>query len=198
MSVADVLIPTDAKNQSMLSWFTGVLASVPSFGLWSTRHKDAKTTKVCFDYMEKLRRASPLDHKIGFVGTCWGGQYALRAARAQNKIDVGGSQVPIVDAVVALHPSNLVLPKDVVEMIVPTSIGWGLKDTMTKIELKGKIENIQKKEKEEGKKIVEAIHQVYNPGRHGFAVRGNPDDPEERKILEDSLQQVLDFFKKQL
>jgi hypothetical protein len=66
---------------------------------------------------------------------------------------------------------------------------------MTKIELKAKVEEIQKKEKEEGKNIVEAVHQVYYPGRHGFSVRGNPDDEEERKILEDSLKQVLDFMK---
>lgn len=193
LQVADVLIPTDAKNQSIFSWFTGVLSSIPAFGLWSTRHMDAKTTKTCFDFMNALRRDTK--HKIGFVGTCWGGQYVLRAARAQNKIEVNGKLVPVIDAVVALHPSNLSLPKDVEEIIVPTSIGWGEKDTMTKIELKGKVEEIQKKEKEEGKKIVEAAHQVYYPGRHGFSVRGNPDDAEERKILEDSLKQVLDFMK---
>lgn len=198
LAIADVLIPTDAKNQSNLSFYTGLLANVPTFIAWATRHKDPKTTKACFDFMGKLRRATPLNHKIGMVGTCWGGQYALRAARAQNKIEVGGAQVPVVDAVVALHPSNLVLPRDVEEMIVPTSIGWGLKDTAVSFAQKGKIEEIQKKEKEEGKKIVEAVHQVYTPGRHGFAVRGNPDDPEERKILEDSLAQVVDFFKKQL
>jgi hypothetical protein len=35
---------------------------------------------------------------------------------------------------------------------------------------------------------------VYQPGRHGFAVRGNPDDPEERKCLEDAEAQVLAWF----
>ena len=148
--------------------------------------------------MEKLRKATPLNHKIGMVGTCWGGQYTLRAARQQNKIDVGGQQVPVIDAAVALHPSNLILPADVEEIIIPTSIGWGLKDTMTKIEWKAKIEKAQQQEKKDGKKILEAVHQVYEPGRHGFAIRGNPDDPEERKILEDSLAQVLDFFKTHL
>jgi dienelactone hydrolase len=99
---------------------------------------------------------------------------------------------------VALHPSNLVLPKDVEEICIPTSIGWGLQDTMTKIELKGQIEDIQRKEKDKGKNTIEAVHHVYSPGRHGFSIRGNPDDPEEKKILEDSLTQVLDFFKRHL
>lgn len=198
LSVADVLIPVDAKGQSNLSYFTGVLASMPSFLMWAPRHMDGKTSKTCFDFLEKLRRATPLDHKIGMVGMCWGGQYALRAARGQNKIEVGGEQVPVVDAVVALHPSNLSLPTDVDTLVVPTSIGWGLKDSLVKIETKDKIIEIQKKETAEGKKLGEIEHKVYEPGRHGFSVRGNPDDPEERKCLEDTLKQGLNWFKKHL
>jgi len=195
VSVADTLIPVDAKNQSNFSWYTGVLASLPSFLVWSVKHTEGRTNKTCFDFLEKLRHATPLNHKIGMVGMCWGGKYAIRAAREQNRIELGGTQVPVVDAVVALHPSNLALPADAEGIIIPTSIGWGLTDTFTKIELKGKIEDLQKQEKEDGKKIAEAEHKVYEPGRHGFSVRGNPDDPEEKKILEDSVTHVLDFFK---
>ena len=41
-------------------------------------------------------------------------------------------------------------------------------------------------------------HVTYVPGRHGFSIRGNPDDAVERKILEDTVTQVLDWFKKWL
>lgn len=198
LRVADVLIPTDAKGQSTFSYFTGVLASVPSFLMWMPRHGFAKTDKVCMDFLTKLRHATPLNQKIGMVGMCWGGRYALRAAGEDRKIEVGGRQVPLIDAVVALHPSNLALPADTEAIIVPTTIGWGLKDTMTDIKLKGTVEEAQKKEKAESKKIFEVEHRVYEPGRHGFSVRGNPDDPEEKKILEDTLTHVLDWFKKYL
>jgi hypothetical protein len=42
--------------------------------------------------------------------------------------------------------------------------------------------------------VPEMVHKVYKPGRHGFAVRGNPDDPLERACLEDSVTQVLTWM----
>ena len=128
-------------------------------------------------------------------------------------------RIPLVDAVVALHPSNLDMPHDVNDPVVPTSIGWGQEDTNTSIseslplnllngdyssltaislELKYVTEWVHKKNQKDmkGGTFPEVVHQIYNPGRHGFAVRGNPDDPAERKCLEDSVSQVLDWFGK--
>jgi len=109
-------------------------------------------------------------------------------------IKVGGEKLPLVDAVVALHPSNLSLPEDVEKVVIPLTIGWGQEDSNTKIETKGKVEGIYKKEKDGGRILPEIEHKVYTPGRHGFAVRGNPDDPQERKCLEDSVTHVLNWF----
>ena len=91
---------------------------------------------------------------------------------------------------VGLHPSNLVLPEDVGGLAVPVSFGWGEEDSLVNIEQKGKIEEIYKK----ATAAPEMEHKVYKPGRHGFAVRGNPDDPLERACLEDSEKQVLGWF----
>lgn len=60
------------------------------------------------------------------------------------------------------------------------------------------METIHAKEKESGRKVPETEHKVYKPGRHGFSVRGNPDDPQERACLEDSVTHVLDWFKRWL
>jgi dienelactone hydrolase len=193
LKFADVAIPVDASKQSSLSKYTGLLASMPSFVMWMTRHKDTPTNKICMDFLASLRKAS-VNTKIGMVGFCWGGRYALRAARESNMIDVAGKKVPLVDAVVALHPSNVSLPEDVEKPVVPVTIGWGQEDSNTKIEMKAKVESIYMQEKEAGRKLPEIVHQVYTPGRHGFAVRGNPDDPQERKCLEDSVTQVLNWF----
>ena len=198
LSVADIMIPVDPTKQSTLAKYTGLLASAPSFVMWLTRHKFAPTNKVCMDFLEALRRATPRTQKIGMVGFCWGGRYAIRAGLESSMIEIDGEKVPLVDAVVALHPSNLVLPDDVENPVVPISIGWGLEDSNTKIETKGKVEEIHAKEKAAGKALPEMHHQIYKPGRHGFAVRGNPDDPQERACLEDSVTQVLDWFKRWL
>jgi len=109
-------------------------------------------------------------------------------------IEVDGNKVPLVDAVVALHPSNLSFPGDVDDIVVPITYGWGLEDSSVKIEQKAKVEEIHAKAKAAGATLPETVHKVYEPGRHGFSVRGNPDDPKERACLEDSVTQVLDWF----
>lgn len=198
LKVADILIPVDAAKQSTLAKYTGMLTSAPSFLMWLTRHKEAPTNKVCMDFLRALRRATPQNQKIGMVGFCWGGRYAIRAGLESNMIEMDGRKVPLVDAAVAFHPSNLALPGDVETPVVPISIGWGLKDEGVKFEQKGQVEDIHAKAKEAGKKMPEMEHKVYEPGRHGFAVRGNPDDPQEKKCLEDSMKQGLEWLQRWL
>lgn len=194
LALADALIPVDEKNQSTFSKYTGLLANMPSFLLWMTRHKHDRTEKTCIDFLQKLRLETPKTRKIGMVGFCWGGRYAIRAGRKSHALEVEGAEVPLIDAVVALHPSNLVLPDDVEEPTVPTSYGWGVEDSMVSFEQKAKIEEIHAREAKAGESVPEMEHKVYTPGRHGFGVRGNPDDPEERACLEGVEAQVLAWF----
>ncbi|KAB8349884.1 hypothetical protein FH972_023897 [Carpinus fangiana] len=194
LSFADVAIPVDATKQSTFAKYTGLLASAPTFIMWLFRHKQGPTDKICFDFLEALKRATPKTQKIGIAGFCWGGRYAIRAALDCNQIELDGETVPLVDAVAALHPSNLSLPDDIENVTVPVTIGWGLEDEGVSIKQKSQVEEIHARAKEAGKQLPEVVHKVYTPGRHGFAVRGNPDDPLERACLEDSITQVLDWF----
>ncbi|KAL6710217.1 hypothetical protein ACN47E_009163 [Coniothyrium glycines] len=198
LKAADALLPVDAAQQSTLAKYTGILASMPAFLMWMLRHRAADEDRLCVDFLSRLRRATPEGRKIGMVGFCWGGKYALRAARECNVLDVHGEEKPLVDAVVALHPSNLVIPEDVEKPVVPLSIGWGVEDQGVSFAQKGQVEEVHDKARKAGVKVPETEHQVYRPGRHGFAVRGNPDDAQERKALEDSEAQVLNWFKKWL
>ncbi|KAK0702371.1 Alpha/Beta hydrolase protein [Lasiosphaeris hirsuta] len=194
LKLADIVIPVDASKQSTLSKYTGILANAPTFFRWLSRHKVEPTNKVCLDFLQGLRRATPPSQKIGIVGFCWGGKYAIRAGLKSNMIEMDGAKVPLVDAVVVLHPSRLAIPGDVQGLIVPVSYGWGQEDSGVKIEQKSQVEQVERKAKEEGETVPEMEHKIYKPGRHGFAVRGNPDDPQERKCLEESVTQVLDWL----
>ncbi|KAH8195681.1 hypothetical protein TruAng_010164 [Truncatella angustata] len=194
LKVADVLIPVDATKQSTFSKYTGILASMPSFVFWMSRHKQGPTNKVCMDFLGSLRRATPRSQKIGMVGYCWGGRYAIRAGLKSSMIQLNDESVSLVDAVVALHPSNLSIPEDVTDLVVPTSYGWGVEDVAVSIKLKGKVEEVHSKASEAGNSVPEMEHKTYTPGRHGFGVRGNPDDPLERACLEGTEAQVLNWF----
>ncbi|KAF2760776.1 alpha/beta-hydrolase [Pseudovirgaria hyperparasitica] len=199
LDIADVLLPVDAGAQCALRKYTGMLAKGPSFVMWMTRHGEKKTNEVCMAWLRKLRAATPASTKIGMVGFCWGGKYAIRAGLAANRVAVDGrGEVPLVDAVVALHPSHLAVPGDVEGLVVPVSYGWGLKDEGVSIATKGKVEDVHAGLRAKGSKVPEMEHRVYEPGRHGFAVRGNPDDPQERKALEDSEKQALEWMDKHL
>ncbi|KAJ8062716.1 hypothetical protein OCU04_007981 [Sclerotinia nivalis] len=198
LKVADLLIPVDATKQGTLGKYTGILASMPSFLMWMGRHKEARCTTVCNGFLEKLRVETKGERKIGMVGFCWGGRYAIRAGLEENMVSIEGEKKPLVDAVVALHPSNLVFPRDVEGLVVPVSYGWGESDVAVNIKSKCIIEEIHRKEGEKGIKVPEMEHRVYKPGRHGFAVRGNPDDPQERACLEDSMKQGLQWLGKWL
>jgi dienelactone hydrolase len=194
LNVADVLIPVDASKQSSFKKYTGLLANAPSFIMWMSRHKQGPTDEICMEFLGKLRRATPATQKIGIVGFCWGGRYALRAGLESNMIEIEGKRTPLVDAIAALHPSNLVLPGDVETIVVPATIGWGVEDEAVSFKTKAQVEELHANAEKGGKKLPEIEHKVYKPGRHGFAVRGNPDDPQEKACLVDSEAQVLDWF----
>ena len=198
LKFADLAIPVDKSKQSSFAFFTGLLASAPSLVTWMMRHKFEPTNKTCMDFLAALRRGTPPSQKIGISGFCWGGRYAIRAAQNSSNILINEKSTTLVDAAVALHPSNLAFPTDVENIGVPVSFGWGEEDSNTKIEQKTKVEEIHQRNKATSEQFPVTEHKVYKPGRHGFAVRGNPDDPLERACLVDSEKQALDWFNRWL
>jgi dienelactone hydrolase len=198
LKVADVMIPVDATKQSTFAKYTGLLSSGPTFMMWRGRHKHASTEQICVQFLQKLRRDTGSGQKIGMVGFCWGGRYAIRAGLAINSIEMGGERVSLVDAVVALHPSNMVIPADVEGLAVPTSFGWGVEDSVTSIYHKVMVEKTHAIVAAAGRDVPVMEHKTYKPGRHGFGVRGNPNDPAERACLEGTEKQVLTWFQRWL
>jgi dienelactone hydrolase len=193
LSMAEHLIPVDATKQSVFRKYTGLLASIPSFFNWQNRHRQGPTDAICMEFLRALRRERK-GMKIGMVGFCWVGEYAIGAGLEENMIDIDGARVPLVDALVALHPSHLAIPDDDKTLVVPVSLGWRAEDSLVDFKQMNMVKGVHADNKASGREVPGIAHHEYKPGRHGFAVRGNPDDPQERKYLEDSVTQVLTWF----
>lgn len=75
-------------------------AVVPTtLGPWLVKHREAVSRPLIDGFVNSVRNIPGTD-KIGAIGFCWGGRYAILQAHGQSK-DGSGSSIGGVDAVVA-------------------------------------------------------------------------------------------------
>ena len=126
-----------------------------------------------------LRSEHP-DAKIGYVGFCWGGRFAI-------------TQNALFDATVACHPSLVSFPGHLDAISKPFSLAVAAGDP-----------DYDKKRAEETRKILERKGlqdvevRVYEGVHHGWTSRANLDDEVQAKAKEDAVRQVVGWFEKYL
>lgn len=98
---------------------------------------------------------------------------------------------PLMDVGYTASPSMLKLPEDAEPVVLPYSVAIGTDD----MALKGKEFEVYKKALE-GKGNVEFVE--YPGAKHGFAVRGNPGNKDEKRMGEEAEEQALRFFSRTL
>ncbi|KAI0754699.1 alpha/beta-hydrolase [Daedaleopsis nitida] len=126
-----------------------------------------------------LRAAHP-DAKIGFVGFCWGGRFAI-------------SQNHLFDATVACHPSLVKFPAELEGIKSPFSLAAAETDPMYN---RARAEETEKILKEKGLKDVEV--KVYVGVNHGWTIRVNMAIEEQKKGRDEAVKQVVNWFDKYL
>ncbi|KAI0647818.1 alpha/beta-hydrolase [Trametes meyenii] len=127
-----------------------------------------------------LRTAHGPGAKLGFVGFCWGGRFAI-------------SQNARFDASVAAHPSLVRFPAELDGVERPFSLAVAAGDpdfNRAKAEETGRIL------KGRGLKDVEVV--VYEGVQHGWTTRANLADEKQKKARDDAVKQVVGWFDKYL
>ncbi|KAI9842903.1 MAG: hypothetical protein M1837_006735 [Sclerophora amabilis] len=125
---------------------------------------------------------------MGAAGFCWGGKHTALLCRDTEKGTGGRS---LIDVVFMAHPSQLKVPTDIELVKKPLSIAIGDKDFVMNSKTVEQTRTVLGKKTEVEHEVV-----VYEGATHGFAVRGNPGDEQEKKRGEEAADQAINWFSK--
>ncbi|GBE83069.1 Protein AIM2 [Sparassis crispa] len=143
------------------------------------RHSHSDQSSKINKVVNHLRQTYS-EAKIGFIGFCWGGRYAITMNAS-------------FDASVAAHPSLVKFPADLEGISKPISFALSETD-----------HNYNKERGDETKSILEKKGftdfevVVYEGVNHGWTVRGNMSDPHKKDARDRAKEQALAWFEKYL
>jgi len=158
---------------------------------WLLKHREG-VSKPLIDGFINAVRMIPGTEKIGAIGFCWGGRYAILAAHGQSK-DASGSSVGGVDAAYACHPSLVSIPADFEPVTKPLSLAVGTKDSLLDVKSIGQIQDVMAK-----KTDVPHELRIYEDQVHGFALRSDWSSEKDKKAMDDACEQGLRWFERYL
>jgi len=153
-----------------------------TFGPWMVKHREAVAKPIIDGFIDSVRKI-PGTGKVGAIGFCWGGRYAILAAHGGP----GG-----VDATVAYHPAMLSIPADVEHVSKPLSVAFGTNDSLVDEKARNELsENFK------GRDFPHEI-QLYEDQIHGFALRSDWSHEKEKKAMDDAEKQGVEWLNKYL
>ena len=165
-------------------------AIVPAtLGPWLITHREAVTKPIIDGFINTVRM-TPGTEKVGAIGFCWGGRYAILEAQGPAEGE-GGAKIGGVDAAVACHPSLLAIPGDLEPVVKPLSVALGSKDSLVDEKSRGQIQDVLAKKTDLPHEI-----RIYEDQIHGFALRSDWSNEEEKKAMDEATTQGLEWFKK--
>lgn len=153
------------------------------------RNNPKKRYPAIRQFMDDLRCAEAADLKVGVAGFCWGAYGVTHLAHG----DLAKNGKTLIDAAFTAHPSEVEVPRDFGGVRLPYSMVIG--DIDFALPLK-KVEEAAKLL--EGKKNVDTEVVIIPNARHGFAVRGDPNNKIEKEMADQAEDQLVKWFTKYL
>ncbi|KAG9775779.1 dienelactone hydrolase family protein-like protein, partial [Aureobasidium melanogenum] len=189
--------PLKVKEQEgLLAKAKETVDVMATLGPWLMRHRESVSEPLISGFIDAVRGIEGTG-KIGAIGFCWGGRYAILQGHARKIDDRGAAgQGPKpsggVDAVYACHPSLLSIPSDLEPVAKPVSLAVGEKDSM--LDLKS-VDQIKEALEKTG---VPFEVKIYKGQVHGFALRSDWSSDEDKKAMDDAEKQGIEWFNKYL
>jgi len=157
-----------------------------TLGPWLLKHREAVSEPIISGFVNTVRQI-PGTQKIGAIGFCWGGRYAILQAHGKKEGSVGG-----VDAAYACHPSLIAIPGDFEPVTMPLSLALGDRDSLLDAKSVEQIKEVM------DKKSSPSEVRIYEDQVHGFTLRGDWSSEKDKKAMDDSEEQGISFFKRYL
>ncbi|KAI4260487.1 MAG: hypothetical protein L6R42_004033 [Xanthoria sp. 1 TBL-2021] len=196
--MTDMGTMTSGEN-SMLKKIPSALRVAYNMAPFLYLTRPSVTTPRVQSFFASLRSSSSSvsSFPVFAAGFCWGGLYAITLTHSTSITTEGK---PLVDAAFTAHPSNLSLPGDIEKVERPLSVCQGTQDFV--LDMKGvkQIEQVLEKKNQvgAGDGTANGRHeiQIVEGAKHGFAVRGNPDDELEMGQAQRAEDQAVAWFKR--
>ncbi len=147
---------------------------------WLVKHREAVSRPLIENFINTVRQI-PGTGKVGAIGFCWGGRYAILAANG------------VVDAAYACHPSLIAVPGDFEQVSKPLSLAVGDKDSLLDNGTVGQIQDLLAKKTELPHEL-----RIYEDQVHGFALRSDWSSEKDKKAMDDAEKQGVEWFNKYL
>lgn len=158
--------------------------NVPGFNTteFLGKHTPAVTDPIIASTIAYMRSQLGIAH-IASAGYCFGGRYSVRTVDAAKDEGAGGP----VDVAFAAHPS-LLEPAEIAAIDAPLSLAAASGDTLFNDDARAAAEKVLKG--------TPQPYQVtlYSGTQHGFGVRVNLDDPQQKYAKEEAFLQAVRWF----
>ncbi|KAK2628233.1 hypothetical protein QTJ16_002879 [Diplocarpon rosae] len=173
--------PMKVREQQTMLDKTKITANVgTTLPPWLIKHREAVSRPLIENFISSVRQI-PGTIKVGALGFCWGGRYAILAAHGA------------VDAAYACHPSLVAVPGDFDPVTKPLSLAVGDKDSLLDIGTIGQIQDVMAKKTELPHEL-----RIYEGQIHGFSLRSDWSNDGEKKAMDQAEKQGTEWFNKYL
>jgi dienelactone hydrolase len=183
-----------------------------TLGPWLIKHREVVSEPLISDFINTVRQI-PGTNKVGAIGFCWGGRYAILQAHGKKEGSVGG-----VDAAYACHPSLVAIPADFEPVTMPLSLALGDEDSLLDQKSVGQIQDVLAKKTDvpheirvrvsnfleltrrcwETMMLTWHLAQIYENQVHGFALRSDWSSDKDKKAMDEAEKQGIEWFQKYL